>query len=136
MVNEAYIRLAGPGAGPWENRVHFLSTASRAMRHILVDHARRRLAQKRGGGAAGVELADHHLVVDSRIQDIVELDRALDRLADLNERLTQVIELRFFGGLSEEETASVLGVNERTVRRDWRKARSFLHHELSNANRA
>lgn len=130
VVNEAYLRLAGPNAGPWQDRAHFLAVASRAMRQILVDNARRKLARRRGGGAAVVELDDHHAFDEPRIQEILELDQALTRLAGLNERLARVVELRFFGDLSEEEAAEVLGVTDRTIRRDWRKARSFLHDQL------
>lgn len=130
MVNEAYFRLAGPNAGPWQDRAHFLAVASRAMRQILVDNARRKLALRRGGGAGAVELQDHHAFDEPRVLEILELDQALTRLAELNERLARVVELRFFGDLSEEETAEVLGVTDRTVRRDWRKARSFLHEHL------
>jgi RNA polymerase sigma factor (TIGR02999 family) len=132
LVNEAYLRLAGSG-GPWEDRAHFFAVASRAMRQILVSNARRRLAQKRGGGAGDVELQDHHAPDDPRVLEILQLDEALTRLAGLNERLARVVELRFFGDLSEEETAEVLGVTQRTVRRDWRKARLFLHDQLRDA---
>jgi RNA polymerase sigma factor (TIGR02999 family) len=130
MVNEAYLRLAGPSELSWQDRAHFLAVASRAMRHILVDHARRKLAAKRGGGEGAVELEEHHAAGHPRILEILELDQALDRLGELSERLVRVVELRYFGDLSEEETAKVLGVNDRTVRRDWRKARAFLHHCL------
>jgi RNA polymerase sigma factor (TIGR02999 family) len=129
IVNEAYIRLAGANA-PWEDRTHFFAVASRAMRQILVSHARKKLTNKRGGGAAAVELMDHHAPDDPQVLEILELDQALDRLAMLSERLARVVELRFFGDLSVEETAEVLGVTARTVRRDWRKARSFLHDHL------
>ncbi len=130
MVNEAYLRLAGPAVSPWEDRAHFFAVASRVMRHVLVDHARARLAAKRGGGAAPVELESRHAFERPRYQEILELDQALDRLGALSERLARVVELRFFGDLSEEETAEALGVTKRTVRRDWRKARSFLHRQL------
>ncbi|MEZ5064143.1 MAG: ECF-type sigma factor [bacterium] len=130
VVNEAYLRLAGPNAGPWQDRAHFLAVASRAMRQILVDNARRKLALRRGGGASAVELQDHHAAEAPDVEEILGLDEALTQLATLSERLAKVVELRFFGDLSVEETAEVLGVNERTVRRDWRKARSFLHERL------
>jgi RNA polymerase sigma factor (TIGR02999 family) len=130
IVNEAYLRLAGSGSGPWEDRAHFLAVASTAMRQILVSYARRKLAHKRGGGAPVVELEDHHAADDPEIVQVLELDQALTRLAALNERLAKVVELRFFGDLSEQETAEVLGVTDRTVRRDWRKARLFLHDQL------
>ncbi len=136
MVHEAYLRLAGPSELAWQDRAHFLAVASRAMRHILVDHARRKLAAKRGGGAGAVELAEHHGADEPRIVEIVELDRALEKLGELSERLVRVVELRYFGDLSEEETAQVLGVTDRTVRRDWRKARAFLHHCLRDAETA
>lgn len=124
MVNEAYLRLAG--AGDWESRVHFLSVASRAMRQILVDHARRRLAAKRGGGQAHLTLDEAQAGATPRALEVLALDQALGRLESLSPRLTQVVELRFFGGLSVEETAGALGVTDRTVKRDWRKARSLL----------
>ncbi len=130
MVNEAYLRLAGPGEGAWEDRSHFLAVASRAMRHILVDSARRKLARKRGGGALAVELEEGHAAESPRVAEILELDEALTKLGALNERLARVVELRYFGDLSEEETARVIGVTDRTVRREWRKARAFLHHCL------
>jgi RNA polymerase sigma factor (TIGR02999 family) len=136
MVNETYLRLAGPSDSSWENRAHFLSVASRAMRHILVDHARRKLAAKRGGGAPAVELEEAHAADEPRILEILELDQALQKLGELSERLVRVVELRYFGDLSEEETARVLGVNDRTVRRDWRKARAFLHHCLRDGETA
>ncbi len=100
------------------------------MRQILVSHARKKLAKKRGGGANAVELEDHHASDDPRLLELLELDQALTQLAELNERLAKVVELRFFGDLSIEETAEVLRVTERTVRRDWQKARLFLHGQL------
>ncbi|HMB68811.1 MAG TPA: sigma-70 family RNA polymerase sigma factor [bacterium] len=127
MVNEAYLRLAGAEERSWNDRVHFLSVASRAMRQILVDQARRKLAAKRGGGQTPLELDEGRVGEEPRVLEIVALDQALDRLKTLDERLARVVELRFFGGLSVEETASVLGVTDRTVKRDWRKARSVLH---------
>jgi RNA polymerase sigma factor (TIGR02999 family) len=131
MVNEAYLRLAGDGERSWNDRVHFLSVASRAMRQILVDHARRKLAAKRGGGQAALSLDEERVGEEPRIVEILALDQALDRLKALDERLTRVVELRFFGGLSVEETASVLGVTDRTVKRDWQKARAVLHAWLN-----
>jgi len=129
MVNEAYLRLAG-SSGDWQDRAHFLAVASRAMRQILISNARRKLAKKRGAGQGAVELQDHHAPEDPQVVQILELDEALTRLAQLSERLARVVELRFFGDLSIEETAAVLGVTDRTVRRDWRKARLFLHGQL------
>lgn len=134
MVNEVYLRLAGADGG-WEDRAHFLAVASRAMRQILVSNARKKLAKKRGGGKGAVEFLDHHAPDDPRVLEVLELDQALTQLAELNERLARVVELRFFGDLSIEETAEVLGVTERTVRRDWRKARLFLHDQLREDER-
>lgn len=134
MVNEAYLRLAGAEANSWNDRVHFLSVASTAMRQILVDHARRKLAAKRGGGAAAVTLDEARVGSGSQIEDVLAIDQALERLKGLNERLARVVELRFFGGLSVEETAGVLDVTDRTVKRDWQKARSVLHAFLREAD--
>jgi RNA polymerase sigma factor (TIGR02999 family) len=136
IVNEAYLRLAGHSVS-LNDRVHFMAVASRAMRCVLVDEARRRYALKRGAGAERVELDGEDgpaLAADDPASfRVLELERALERLGELNERLAQVVELRFFGGLSVKEAAEVLGVGERTVERDWFKARSFLHRELSRA---
>jgi RNA polymerase sigma factor (TIGR02999 family) len=129
IVNEAYIRLAGRTV-PVQDRLHFMAVASRAMRSVLVDHARARLAGKRGGGRAPAELEDDAAVVEPRILEILELEQAMERLGRLNERLVRVVELTFFGGLTASETARALGVGERTVERDWFKARSFLHKSL------
>jgi RNA polymerase sigma factor (TIGR02999 family) len=130
IVNEAYLRLAGGETRTVNDRVHFMALASCVMRSVLVDHARAKVAEKRGGGEAPVDLEDHHASVAPRIQQILELEQALERLGRLNERLVRVVELRFFGGLSVPEAAEVLGVGERTVERDWFKARSFLHQSL------
>jgi RNA polymerase sigma factor (TIGR02999 family) len=130
IVNEAYLRIAGPAAGPWQDRAHFIAVAARAMRFILVDSARQKLAQKRGAGAEQVAIEEHHLQQQPDVQEVLELDQALERLSGLNERLAKVVELRFFGDLTARETAEVLGVGERTVERDWRTARSILHRWL------
>lgn len=130
IVNEAYLRLAGDGVQPAQDRIHFMAVASRAMRSVLVDHARARMAAKRGGGRVPIELDDAHAAEVPRIQQLLELEQALDRLGHLSERLVRVVELRFFGGLSVPEAAELLGVAERTIERDWFKARSFLHREL------
>ncbi len=133
MVNEAYLRLAGSEDKAWSGRVHFLSVASRAMRQILIDHARRKLAAKRGGGQILVTLNEERAGAEAVELEILALDQALDRLQVLDERLANVVELRFFGGLSVEETGEVLGVTSRTVKRDWRKARSLLHTWLEDS---
>lgn len=129
IVHEAYLKLAHAPAVAWEDRAHFFAVASRAMRQVLLNHARRRIAGKRGGGRP-LPLLSIDLAVDTRAVELVDLDVALQRLGALDQRLAKVVELRFFGGLSEQETAEVLGVTERTIRRDWRVARAFLHREL------
>jgi RNA polymerase sigma factor (TIGR02999 family) len=131
LVHEAYLRLVDRTRVEWNDRRHFYAAASRAMRHILVDHARRHHAAKRGGGRPVVELVDGTVAVEERAELLVALDEALQRLEALDERLGRVVECRFFGGLSEEETAEVLGVTARTVRRDWTKAKGWLYRELS-----
>lgn len=131
LVNEAYLRLAGAQQVDWQNRTHFFGVAARLMRQILVDFARARASQKRGGNEAiFVSLA---VALDTPVErplDLVALDDALTTLARLDARQSQVVELRFFGGLSVDETAEVLGVSPGTVQRDWRTARAWLHREL------
>ena len=135
IVHEAYLKLAQAPVVAWEDRAHFFAVASRAMRQVLLNHARRHLAQKRGGGRPlSLDSVDHP--VDPRAAELVDLDVALGRLAILDPRLERVVELRFYGGLAEQETAEVLGVTERTVRRDWRTARAFLHRELHGVETA
>ena len=133
LVNEAYLKLVDQTRAEFEDRGHFLSVAAVAMRHILVDFARRRAAKKRGGDEVRVTLDEARLagVVEGRALDILALDAALDQLAELNERLTKLVELRFFGGLTVEESAETLGISSRTVKRDWRKARAFLYQALN-----
>lgn len=130
LVHEAYLKLAGPRAGELEGRAHFFAVAARAMRQVIVSYARKRGAAKRGGGEAPVTLTDGALALEVRLDDIIDLNDALHRLGELNGRLEKVVELRFFGGMTEEEVAEVLGVTSRTVERDWLKARLFLHREL------
>ncbi len=129
VVHEAYMRLAGPGFAP-EDRGHFFNVAARAMRQILIDHARRHLAGKRGGGAPHTLLEDCDVAVDARAAELIDLDSAMDRLGRLDERLKRVVELRFFAGLTVDETSDVLGIAVRTVKRDWQKARAYLYAEL------
>lgn len=130
LVHEAYMRLEG-GRTPWKNRGHFFAVASKAMRQIVVDHARRRHAEKRGGGAENLSLEESRIAVDEQAESLLALDQALDRLTRLNERLTRVVECRFFAGLSVDETAEALGVTRRTVHRDWIKAQALLRRDLS-----
>ncbi|MFN7961794.1 MAG: ECF-type sigma factor [Thermoanaerobaculia bacterium] len=131
LVHETYLRLAGAARPDWENRRHFFNVAACAMRQILVDYARERGAAKRGGDARRVELDSNQLAVEQQATELLEIDRALGRLASIDERLAQVVNLRFFAGLTEEETGELLQVSSRTVKRDWQKARTLLHQLLT-----
>jgi RNA polymerase sigma factor (TIGR02999 family) len=131
LAHEAYLKLAGQRDYPWQNRAHFMAVAARAMRSILVDHARRRNAIKRGGGQAPVPLDTTIQLEDGPRVAYDDLDRALDDLAKLSERQARVVELRYFGGLSIEETGEVLGVSPMTVKRDWALARAWLYREMT-----
>ena len=126
LVHEAYLRLVDQRKTDWKNRAHFFAIASRAMRRILVDHANKRNAQKRGGGEALVTLADGDAAYTARSEELVDLDEALQTLERMDPRQAQVVQLRFFGGLRHEEIAEVLGVSLATVNRDWRSARAWL----------
>jgi RNA polymerase sigma factor (TIGR02999 family) len=130
LVHEAYVKLVDGTRVEWQDRAHFLAHSSRAMRHILIDYARRHRAAKRGGGLQPLELDPERIAVGERAETLVALDDALTRLAAFSPRLAEVVEHRFFGGLTEEETARLLGVTDRTVRRDWIKARGWLQQEL------
>lgn len=134
LVHEAYLKLLGPLHVDWQNRAHFLAVAARAMRQILVDHARRRHAEKRGGGMEHVTLGDAEADLSLPAEELLALDDALHRLEAVEPRLRRVVEYRFFGGLTEGEIAQVLGVTERTVQRDWVKARAWLHKEIYPAS--
>ena len=131
LVNEAYLRLADYKQMQWQDRAHFFAVAAQAMRRILIDFARARQNLKRGGGAEHVTLDEALAVTPEGGTDLLALDEALERLAALNARQARVVELRYFGGLSEEEVASVLEVAPRTVRNDWSLARAWLYKELS-----
>jgi RNA polymerase sigma-70 factor (ECF subfamily) len=128
LVNEAYLRLVDVRHVHWQDRAHFFALCARAMRRILVDHARSRASLKRGARQVCLELDEGKAAGKSA--NLLELDDALTRLAALDPRKSQVVELRFFGGLSEVETAAALGVSEETVQRDWRMARTWLYREL------
>lgn len=132
LVHELYLKLATAEPACWESRAHFMAIAAVAMRYILVDRARQRSAEKRGGDRVRVTLDDNVIEVDRQADSLVELDEALTDLSRIDERLALVVEMRFFGGMTELETATVLGVTERTVRRDWTKARGLLYQALSN----
>ncbi len=131
LVNEAYLRLIDSSQVRWQNRAHFFAVSAQLMRRILVDFARSRQNLKRGGGAQQVSLDEAMIVSPERGADLLALDDALTRLAALNPRQAQVVELRYFGGLSEEESAEALKVSLRTVQRDWNLARLWLYRELS-----
>lgn len=130
LVHEAYMRLVGQRDIDWQDRAHFFGVASKVCRRILVDHARRRLAQKRGGARGRVTLDSNMIAVNSQSDELLALNEALERLSQLNERLSQIVECRYFGGLSEEQTAEVLDISVRTVRRDWVKAKGWLYTQL------
>jgi RNA polymerase sigma-70 factor (ECF subfamily) len=133
IVNEAFIRLVDARNVRWEHRAHFMGMAARLMRRVLVDHARSRNYQKRGGGAFKVTLTDGAAVTSETPLDLIAIDRALERLAAIDERKARVVELRFFGGLSVEETAEVLHVSTDTVKRDWRLAKLRLLRDLEGS---
>jgi len=131
LVHETYLRLVDQTRVGIQDRKHFFSLAARAMRHVLVDYARRRRALKRGGNQEPLRLDEGVTAIDERAETLCALDEALTRLAVLDPRLAQVVECRFFGGLTEEETADVVGTTSRTVRRDWTKAKGWLYRELT-----
>jgi RNA polymerase sigma factor (TIGR02999 family) len=130
LVHEAYVKLADQTRAQWNDRAHFFAVAAVAMRRILVDYARKRQAEKRGGGVRPVTLDDAAALIEDRADALLAVDEALTRLAGIDERLSRVVECRFFGGLTEEETATALRVTARTVRRDWVKAKGWLYQEL------
>lgn len=130
LIHEAYLRLVGQEGKRWEGRAHFFGVAARAMRHILVDYARARHTGKRGGEARVVSMEEAAIVSMERAEELVSLDDALKELARLSPRQSQVIELRYFGGLSVTETADVLKISSDTVTRDWNHAKAWLHREL------
>lgn len=132
LIHEAYLKLAGQKEKRWQNRAHFFAVAAHAMRHILVDYARRQNTEKRGGVTEIISLDDAATVSNERAAEIIALDDALTNLSTLEERKGRVVELRYFGGLSVEETAEVLQVSPETVTRDWRFAKTWLLRELSN----
>jgi RNA polymerase sigma-70 factor (ECF subfamily) len=130
LVHEVYLKLIDTKVARWENRAHFFAVAARVMRHILVDLARERRAQKRGGGQKLALEEALGAPDEAGAPNLVALDEALERLAAVDARQGRIVELRYFGGLSTEETAEVLGISARTVKREWRMARAWLHREL------
>jgi len=133
IVNEAYLQLIDQRNVQWQNRAHFFGVAAQAMRHILVDYARTRQTAKRGGGARPISLEEAALVTQERAGELVAFDDALKELERLSKRQSRVVELRYFGGLSVEETATVLEVSSDTVMRDWSMAKTWLHRALTTA---
>jgi RNA polymerase sigma factor (TIGR02999 family) len=131
LVNEAFVRLVGEPGKDWGNREHFFGVAAKAMRHVLVDYARAANAAKRGAGVSAIALDEALVPSAERMGDVIALDDALHTLATLSPRQSEVVEMRFFGGMSVEETALALGVSAETVMRDWRAARAWLTRELS-----
>lgn len=130
LVHEVYLKLVDQAQVAWQDRAHFFAIAARAMRQILIDYARKRKAAKRGGKQIRTTLTSRHLVFDIQLEELLDLDAALDRLDEVDERLRKVVEYRFFGGMTEKEVAAVLDISTRTVQRDWRKARAWLYKEL------
>lgn len=135
LVNEAYMRLVDQQRVAWQNRAHFFGVSAEIMRRILVDHARRKQADKRGGGVATVVLDENIDWPDERDLSLVALDDALVALAQLDPQQSKVVELRFFAGLSVEEAAEVLGVSPTTIKREWRMARAWLLREMEKSGR-
>jgi RNA polymerase sigma factor (TIGR02999 family) len=130
LVHEAYLKLVDRSSAAWKDRAHFFALASVAMRHVLVDRAKARFAQKRGRAPQRVTLDDDAIVGDDQAELVLEINDAIDRLAAVEPRLARVVECRFFGGLTEDETALALDINARTVQRDWLKARMLLRRAL------
>jgi RNA polymerase sigma factor (TIGR02999 family) len=132
LIHEAYLRLVDQKNVHWQNRAHFFGIAAQLMRRILVDHARTKKRAKRGGSDVRVSLGDVQAVVKGKDLDVVALDEALDRLSEIDEQQSKIVELRFFSGLTVEETAEVLGISTATVKRDWSMAKAWLHREISS----
>ena len=130
LVHEVYLKLIDQTSIDWKDRAHFFAIASRCMRQILIDYARKKKAEKRGGNKQPVTFLDALMKVDQQADDLIELDEALENMADINQRLADVVEYRYFGEMSIDDTAEVLDVSVSTVKRDWAKARGWLYKEL------
>lgn len=132
LVNEAYMRLVGGQPVEWQNRAHFFATAAHTMREVLLDYARRVRADKRGGSdARRVEIDEALCIVPDKLEDVIAIDEALERLDRIDPRQSRIVELRFFAGLNVEETAEVMGVSPKTIKREWRSAKAWLHREMA-----
>jgi len=134
LVNEAYLQMVGDARLDWKDRSHFFAAAAQSMRHILVDYARRHKAAKRDGARHKVELTDALAISEDRLEEVLAIDEALTRLAEWDARQCRIVEMRFFGGMTEEEIAEVLGVGRRTVSREWNLARAWLRGELNRSS--
>ncbi|MCH9651219.1 MAG: sigma-70 family RNA polymerase sigma factor [Deltaproteobacteria bacterium] len=132
LVHEAYLKMVDQTRVSWQDRSHFYAISARAMRQIIIDYARKRLAEKRGGGQHHTSLEEKQIAIEQEADWLVSLDQALGRLGKMDERLARVVECRFFAGFTEEETAEALGVSVRTVQRDWMRARGWLREEMRN----
>jgi RNA polymerase sigma-70 factor, ECF subfamily len=132
LVHEAYMRLVGDESAHWQNRAHFFAIAAHSMRQVLLDYARRRHADKRGGvNARKVDIDAELLIAPEKLEDVIAIDEALERLATIDPRQSRLVELRFFAGLSVEEAAEVMGISSVTVKREWRSAKAWLYRELA-----
>lgn len=131
LVHESYLNLVVKSVGEWESRAQFFALASKVMRRILIDHARRRRAQKRGGGKVHLTLGNRASAPAPELDQLMDLDTALTRLSERDARLGEVVECRFFGGMTVDETADALGVSRRTVERDWTRAKAYLYRDLT-----
>jgi RNA polymerase sigma factor (TIGR02999 family) len=131
LVNEAYMRMVGGQPVEWQNRAHFFAIAAHTMREVLLDYARRSRAAKRGGAdARRVELDEEFSVGPDKLEEVIAIDEALERLAQIDPRQSRIVELRFFAGLKVEEAAEVMGVSPKTIKREWRSAKAWLHREM------
>jgi RNA polymerase sigma factor (TIGR02999 family) len=131
LINEAYLKLVDRQETDWQNRAHFYAVAAQVMRHILIDHARRHLYDKRGGGAQHVPLGETDIIKDSRAADLMALDEALNALVKLDPRRSQIVELKFFAGLNAEQIGEVMDISPSTVQREWRAAKAWLRHTMT-----
>jgi RNA polymerase sigma factor (TIGR02999 family) len=134
LVHEAYVRLIDQTRVNWQNRAHFYGIAASMMRRVLIDHARAHATDKRGGASIHLSIDDVQVPVEERAAALLDLDEALERLKEMDERKCKIVEMRFFGGLSDEEIAEVLNVSTRTVLRDWKTARLWLYRELAQSH--
>ncbi|MFP4229317.1 MAG: sigma-70 family RNA polymerase sigma factor [Salinivenus sp.] len=131
LVHEAYLKLVNQSKSDWESRAHFFSVAAKAMRHIIINYARKQSAEKRGGDVRHVSFDERLMAPQDSAETLITVDRVLDQLEEKDERMARVVELQFFGGMTQKETATVLDVSTRTVRRDWRSAKAWLSKALS-----